>query len=164
LRNILAKTLDKILHLPKYLCAYSYRPPTTMKFLTAMLVLTLQAAGSAWAVLHLEQYTHAPGHVSHPLDPRTILDMPPHYPRAADEAIELDPATVSAAIAPEDNPDGQLRARDRLGRRDCPNTAPWLCEGVTCINRLSHMCCKGGWTCKYPQLCIRNRIGLMTCK
>jgi hypothetical protein len=38
----------------------------------------------------------------------------------------------------------------------CPADTPWLCDGRTCIDKFKYNCCRGGYICRQPNLCVRN--------
>lgn len=116
----------------------------------------------------LEKYTIAPGEAIKAADSHATIDK---ARRSANEEVMLDPKEVTATIFPGDlNEDNnasshKLRTRGRLGRRRrCADSAPWICEGVTCFNKFSYMCCQGGHICEYPSVCLKNAVGQMVCK
>ncbi|EAS37147.1 uncharacterized protein CIMG_02501 [Coccidioides immitis RS] len=133
----------------------------TLLFLQAFLV-----CAQATTQPKLENFTLASGSVTNTLDPNEKYEK---ESRDINEVIELDPTNITMAIPPEDLPSGnpteRQHARDLSKRpRKCPVHLPWLCDGVVCFNRFTHMCCKGGFLCQDPRFCVMNAIAQMACR
>ncbi|KAK2871707.1 hypothetical protein FQN49_002915 [Arthroderma sp. PD_2] len=113
------------------------------------------------------EFTRAPGNVVDTSKPHNKLFK---RDAAADgEILNLDLDTISAPIQPGDPQHGTLPSHSAavrgrsVAKISCPRYAPWICEGVTCMNIFTHNCCKGGHLCKDPDVCVRDVMGYAAC-
>ncbi|WEW61817.1 hypothetical protein PRK78_007313 [Emydomyces testavorans] len=134
-----------------------------MFFLQALLVCA-QAASKEAANPKLEKLSIATGDVVNTAEPHSKAEK---ASRSFGDVIEVDPKKLTAAIPPGslDNGHGDNRkhARD-LTKRQCPMSSPWLCDGVTCFNRSTHMCCRGGYLCGGSSVCVLNALRQIACR
>src|SRR5262249_39277238 len=93
------------------------------------------------------------------------IKSPTHYNALP---IALNASTITDAVPP-----GNYLAARKAERSDglklvgravtCPPEAPWLCDGRTCIDKLMYHCCRGGYICEVPGLCLLDPRGRIRC-
>ncbi|EFR03372.1 hypothetical protein MGYG_06371 [Nannizzia gypsea CBS 118893] len=117
------------------------------------------------------EFTRAPGTVvdTSKIHGKMSVKTFKRNPPADNEVVTLDLSTISEPIQPGDPNHAILpshvpaiRGRSHAGI-NCPSYAPWICDGVSCINIFTHMCCKGGVICKDPDVCVRDALGNPAC-
>lgn len=130
-------------------------------------VVYVQATSNNLTTIKLEKFTMAEG---------TITDATETHPKvrrgpipAEGDVLELDPNDVTAAIPPGTSNDGTMpqlhgHVRGRTIVKRCPFEQPWICDGVTCMNKFTHSCCAGGHLCEDPTVCIKDQVGEMSCR
>lgn len=143
--------------------------PVTMLLLQALLVFahaSFNTTTVAVPLLKLGKLASAAGNVINTLNPHEKSEN--RLRDFENNAFELDPSTVTPAIAPveldsENLTSNRSHAR-HLSKRQCSMTKPWLCDGITCFNKFTHMCCRGGYTCGGCSFCAMNAAGQIFCR